>query len=105
PGCPGGASPRIQDRDWRPGAKSRIMRVLRPSRRPRESPMVSARTPALSATGMVATSQPCATRAGVATLAAGGSALDAALAANAVLAVAEPHMCGPGGDLFALVWD
>ncbi len=54
---------------------------------------------------MVATSQTVATRAGLAVLANGGSAVDAALAANAMLGVAEPHMCGPGGDLFALVWD
>ena len=54
---------------------------------------------------MVATSQTCATQVGVETLKAGGSAVDAAIAANAMLSLAEPHMCGPGGDLFAIVWD
>lgn len=55
--------------------------------------------------GMVATSQPAATAAGLTLLQEGGSAVDAAIAANLALAVTEPYMCGPGGDLFALVWD
>jgi len=41
---------------------------------------------------------------GLAVLASGGNAVDAAVATNLVLAVAYPHMCGLGGDLFAMVW-
>ncbi len=55
--------------------------------------------------GMIATSQPLATTTGLSILKSGGSAVDAAIAANAVLSITEPHMCGPGGDLFAMVWD
>lgn len=55
--------------------------------------------------GMAATSQPLATQAAIDILKKGGSAVDAAIAANAVLAVTEPTGSGPGGDLFAIVWD
>jgi gamma-glutamyltranspeptidase/glutathione hydrolase len=63
------------------------------------------RSPAVGKHGMAATSQPLATLAAVETLKAGGSAVDAAIAANAVLGVTEPTGCGVGGDLFAIVWD
>ncbi len=52
---------------------------------------------------MVASADQLATQAGMAVLAEGGNAVDAAIAANAVLAVTGPHLCGLGGDLFALV--
>jgi len=52
---------------------------------------------------MVASIDHLASGAGVAMLRMGGSAVDAAIAANAVLAVTNPHQCGPGGDLFAIV--
>lgn len=59
----------------------------------------------ITARGIVATAQTLASQAGAQVLARGGSAVDAAIAANAVLSVVEPMMNGPGGDLFALVWD
>jgi len=55
--------------------------------------------------GIVATSQTLASQAGAQVLARGGSAMDAAIAANAVLGVVEPESCGMGGDLFAIYWD
>ncbi len=64
-----------------------------------------ARSMAISQTGIVATSQTLASQAGAQILARGGSALDAAIGANAVLGVVEPQSCGLGGDLFAIYWD
>ncbi len=60
---------------------------------------------AISTRGIVATAQTLASQAGAQILARGGSAVDAAIAANAVLSVVEPVMDGPGGDLFALIWE
>src|SRR5450631_4291439 len=55
--------------------------------------------------GIVATSHVQASQAGARILEQGGSAIDAGIAANAVLGVAEPMMNGIGGDLFAIYWD
>ena len=63
-----------------------------------------ARLPTIAADAMVATSHPLATRAGVRALEAGGNAVDAALAAAAMLTVCEPPHNGVGGDAFAVLW-
>src|ERR1700693_4307677 len=64
-----------------------------------------ARSMVISRHGIVAPSQTLASQAGAQILARGGSAMDAAIAANAVLGVTEPMMNGIGGDLFLLYWD
>jgi gamma-glutamyltranspeptidase/glutathione hydrolase len=62
------------------------------------------RSEVLAQNGVAATSQPLATQTAIEVLKKGGGAVDAAVAANAVLGLVEPTGCGIGGDLFAIVW-
>ena len=64
-----------------------------------------ARSMAISARGIVAAESPLAAQAGAVVLAGGGHAVDAAIAANAVMGLVAPMMNGVGGDLFAIVYD
>jgi gamma-glutamyltranspeptidase/glutathione hydrolase len=68
-------------------------------------PRHKTRSSVLARNGMAATSQPLATATAIRVLQEGGNAIDAAIAANAVIGVTEPMSCGIGGDLFAIVWD
>ena len=68
-------------------------------------PMMTPSTTVRAPGGMVCSADQVATQAGLWALARGGNAVDAAIATNAAIAVTGAHMCGMGGDLFALIHD
>jgi gamma-glutamyltranspeptidase / glutathione hydrolase len=72
---------------------------------PHTSPAANAgRSTVYAPNAILATSQPLATSAGLEIMRLGGNAIDASVAAAAVLNLTEPHMTGIGGDMFAIVW-
>ena len=86
------------------GAESFERPDVRAGDRPSGASFAS-RSSALGCSGAAATVHPIATLAAIETLKQGGSAMDAAIAANACLGFLEPTSCGIGGDCFAMLWD
>src|ERR1019366_2675714 len=80
-------------------------RTPRPADTSAASAIVPGRSVVATRLGIVATSQPLASAAGVQILEQGGNAIDAAIAANATLGLTEPMMNGLGGDLFVIVYE
>jgi gamma-glutamyltranspeptidase/glutathione hydrolase len=97
--------PPLRPRSFRPpGAEKFVRPDVHAGDRP-SGASFSSRSPALGCSGAAGTAHPLATQVAIEMLRRGGSAIDAAVAANAMLGFVEPVSAGLGGDCYALLWD